>query len=325
MIGIDPKDIKYDLSPVAEELTKDPGPTVPDQEKRFRAAFPEWIEERYGNDYGGPDYFVWSECWRRVPYELLAQVFTFEELVKMWVSECIESDCGRYFERHEPLLWKIKNSLWQYGCEQGYNKLVAAIKGLKKISTDLPDFDVRITHTRTINTHGSALHDVNLYLDGSFALLLYYKGAHVLTVGFSIARDGILVAQTQLRQKKGNRFLYKLPFHYLEIALAMLYRAFGDTLWLVTGESAVAAIRKAYGPNTPCTMTDEDAERIKALYDRPLEFFCRDLLWVERQGRRYARVELSPCIKTEQLKLISPREGVRPRFNEEAALAACTF
>jgi hypothetical protein len=99
-------------------------------------------------------------------------------------------------------------------------------------------------------------------------------GRHVLTVGFVPMHKGVLVAQLQLRQKKGNRFLYHLPQHYADLALDILYRAFGDQLWLVTGESAVTATRKAYGQEE-CKVYGETADRIQALYDRPLASFDR--------------------------------------------------
>lgn len=124
----------------------------------------------------------------------------------------------------------------------------------------------------------------------------------MLTVGFAPARRGILVAQVQLRNKKGNRFLYKLDQHYLNLALDILARAFvGQDLWLIDGVSAVKAVKRSYG-TSPCSMTADDEARIQALYDRPLAAYdCVPLAdddpyrtegskGLRVQGREYVRL-----------------------------------
>lgn len=220
---------------------------------------------------------------RYLPQNVFENVFTFEELIRYWHDSFITSTIERWVEEEHPLLWKIQNSLWRYGYlskDEGWEKFSEVLEGLKRISIDYnayscAEFEIRITHTKTSNTAAWSLHVENLYLDASFGLLVYYKGIHVLTVGFAPSAKGILVAQVQLRQKKGNRFLYKLHEHYMDFALEILYRAFGDCLWLVTGKSAVEAIKKSYGKEAS-NLKSETMERVATFYERPLVNFERD-------------------------------------------------
>src|SRR4029077_16762645 len=159
-----------------------------------------------------------------------------------------------------------------------------------------PDFAVRITHTRSINTAGWATdgRDNPIYLDASFGALVYYRGKHVMTIGFALSEYGILVAQVQLRQKRGNRFLYKLPTPYLDFALAMLQRAFpDDALYLVTGSSTTAAVRAAYGKHP--SPSPEVLDRVSRFYDQPLRDFARlgeTVRCDSDDGRVFARLVL---------------------------------
>lgn len=262
--------------------------TVKDPEGRFRAhpKGAEWIWSHHGKWDRDPkearskgDYFIWKQHWLDIPAELLMEVFTFEECLRLRHGSCIESRFGRWFDEAHPFLRKIMFAHWHYSAGQDWNCFVDHLEAFKRLRIDIPDFEVRVIYTRTINTCAWAWAENlrDLYLDASFGLLLYHKGEHVLTVGFAPSERGVLVAQAQLRQKKGNRFLYKLPKHYLDIALDILRDAFGDCLWLVTGESTVDAILKAYaGGNVACKLDLDGINRVVALYNRPLEGFWRD-------------------------------------------------
>ena len=261
MIGVDPADIL----PLA--MTSD----VKDAPSRFAAIAADWIEDRYETGR-----FVWADHWHYAPYELLARAFTCEELIRLWHGCIFASALDEYFEEHEALVWKVRHALWRYGCSRDYPRFVACHNGLGRLSIDLPDFAVRIVHTRSINTAAWAAQgrDNPIYLDASFGMLVYYRGSHAMTIGFALAESGILVAQVQLREKRGNRFLYKLPMGYLDFALAMLQRAFPeDVLCLVTGSSTAAAIRAAYG--TKGSLAVETAERLTRFYDQSLRDYRR--------------------------------------------------
>lgn len=261
MIGVDPASI------VPLAMT----PHVEDVPSRFAAVAADWIEDCYGAGR-----FVWADHWHYAPHELLARAFSREELIRFWHGCVFLSELDTYFEEQEALVWKVRHALWRYGCSRDYPRFVTCYNGLGRLSIDLPGFEVRITHTRSINTAAWATHgrDTPIYLDASFGVLVYYRGRHVMTIGFAPSEYGILVAQVQLREKRGNRFLYKLPMSYLDFALAILQRAFpDDALYLVTGASTVAAIRAAYG--TRGSLAAEVVPRLTRFYDQPLRDYER--------------------------------------------------
>jgi hypothetical protein len=280
MIGIDPASI----IPLAS--TSD----VADAPARFAAVAADWIEDRYETDR-----FRWVDQWHYAPYELLARVYSHEELIWLWHSCIFTSALDEHFENEEALVWKVRHSLWRYGGSRDYPRFVACYNGLGRLAIDLPDFAVRITHTRSINTAAWAAdgRDNPIYLDASFGALVYYRGKHVMTIGFAPSEYGILVAQVQLREKRGNRFLYKLPAPYLDFALDMIQRAFpDDSLYLVRGSSTTAAIRAAYGKNGG--LAPETVRRIERFYDRePLQGYVRTREVVHGggdDGRMFARL-----------------------------------
>lgn len=262
MLGIDPASI-VPLYPIDGEF--DPLP-------KFLTVANNWIEDRFGIEY-----FSWKNHWHYAPYELLVRAFTREELLKLWSDSVLSSKLDDHLQENEALTWKVQHSLWRYGCERDFHRFVKCYNGLHNLAVDLPGFEIRITHTRSINTAAWAEHgrDNPIYLDGPFGVLLYYRGEHVMTIGFALSRYGILVAQVQLRKKRGNRFLYKFPMPYLDFAMDIIRRAFPqDDLYLVTGTSAVAAIRAAYGKNAD-KLEVESAARIERFYDQPLRDYVR--------------------------------------------------
>lgn len=293
--GLPPQDSNWKMAKLVAE-------TVADPEARLRAHAPaaDWIWENYGRwtrsetetDRTVGDSFDWRNGWRRVPYELLEPVFSFEELMKLRHGEVIMSTFGEWFDVHHPFLRKILFAHWHYGCDNDWNMLVRHLEGFKRIAIDLPDFEVKIVHTRSINQCAWAYADGlrDLYLDASFGLLIYYKGEHVLTVGFAPCRYGVLVAQAQLRRHKGNRFLFKLPRHYLDIGLDILSRAFADEpIWLINGESSVEATLQNYG-GAITTIDKEVADRMTSLYNRPLEAFRRGPESIKQDNRTFVRL-----------------------------------
>lgn len=263
MIGIDP----MSLIPLASTHA------VLDAPARFGAVAADWIEKHYKAGH-----FTWQEHWHYAPQVLLAQTFTREELICLWHSCIFASKLDEHFEKQEALVWKVRHTLWRYGGSRNYDRFVECHNGLGRLAIDLPGFDVRITHTRSINTAAWGAHgrDKPIYLDASFGVLLYYRDQHVMTIGFAPSAYGILVAQVQLREKQGNRFLYKLPMPYLDFALDLLERAFpNDTLYLVTGASTARAIRAAYGKDDESRPQAEVMRRVARFYDQPLANFTR--------------------------------------------------
>jgi hypothetical protein len=279
--GTRPQDLVYDLRPVPAEFDRRPDLTVWDPDRRFRAAIPE-AENRWA--WKGA---TWNEYYRRVDYDMLRSVFSFEELVKFWQGDVILSSICYHIEEQHPVLNKVSHCHWRYGSDRTYNGVVSAINGLRRLS--MPGFDLRLVTTSRWNAAGWAEEDWKLYIDAGFGLCVYYGRKHVLTVGFAPSAQGVLIAQVQLREKRGNRWLYKLPKHYVDVMLDVFSAAFGDTLWIVDGESAAAAVRRSYGANT-CSLTAEDEARIAAIYNKDLAGFDRTEEQIAREGRTYVRL-----------------------------------
>lgn len=85
-----PSKIPYRLDPNTPLLTP------AEAEARFRAhpASAETIENWTSDGYGNVpprDHFRWADHWRRIPYNTLLQVFSFDEVVRFWFEECIMS------------------------------------------------------------------------------------------------------------------------------------------------------------------------------------------------------------------------------------------
>lgn len=320
-----PSEIPYTLDPNQGPVSDE------DANRRFREhpAAQEWLEEH--GDYHGTyssHLFSWKDGWRQAPGEVILQVFTFSECVRIWEDSVIMSRLGDYLEKNHPFLWKVRNSAWRYGMCSSYERIVKDMEGLKRLRCDLPGFEVKLTCTSAYNEYGPSVHmregwdeegkvytrqnlepgQKDLYLDASYGLLLYYKGRHVLTVGFALARKGVMVAQVQLRHKKGNRFLYQLPCSYMDLALKMLAEAFpNDALYMVMGDCAPTAVRKAYG-NEVCPMTSETEARITRFYNQRLGDYTRTTSRQKYYTRTFVRLfkRAARAPKKPNLRLLPP-------------------
>jgi hypothetical protein len=294
MIGLIPSELPYDLSETVSH--------VENVEARARAAtsfIPAvdalgYVTRRWrisGEVEVKVHDFDWDRSHRSLPIQVFLEAFTFDEVLRLHSDEFVQSSISEWFQKEHPLLWKVENCMWQFGIGRDSSTLAWAVNGLKKLSTDLSDFSVTLTHTMFHHRWGPSEHEFELWIDAPLAIRVHYKGEHVLTCAFAIRKRGeVLVSQVQLRKKTGNRFLFKLKEHVLDFALGILARAFGaDALWLTDGPSAIQAIRKAYG-STPCKMTPEDEVRIAALYDRPLAHYDREGDSMEIQGRVFKRL-----------------------------------
>lgn len=256
-------------------------PTEAEQEARFRAnpIAATWIGRRR---------FSWGQEWHRAPLDVLRMVFSEGELHRMAHVCSIESTVSRHYEECHPLAWKVANCHWQCGYEQDYAALVRSFDGLRRLS--FADMKARLAYVWKYNMQGYAEQrpdlvesadkrspgsDSYVWIDGAFGLFVYDSaGKHVLTIGFNVAEEGVLVAQVQVREKRGNRWLYKLGAHYLDIAIDGMAKAFDGNVWLVDGVSAASAVRKSYGSGE-CGLTQDGERRIAALYDRDLAHFNR--------------------------------------------------
>jgi hypothetical protein len=175
-------------------------------------------------------------------------------------------------QEHE-VIQKIANSQWRYGFGQDWNTLVLAYEGIRRFDFGIKDVEVRLDMTTGCNEQGYTRH-TRTFIDGTLGFLIYFKGVHVLTIGFSIAdKKRVLIQQVQMKQKKGNRWLYKIPCSILDYAIDRMTEAFsGMNVYLCKGEDQVNVINQSY---------DQDQEgRIKFLtFDAPrlIDFYSKEL------------------------------------------------
>lgn len=179
--------------------------------------------------------------------------FTFDEICRIKHSRaiCMHDSVEKLFDK-EPqyaIIGKIKGSMWRWGLNEGsWNEIVDAYNGIRNFSLgDFPGFEIRLDYTTGRNERGYSTF-ARLFLDGVFAYLLYYKGQHVLTIGFSItAGRKILIQQVQSAMRAKNRSLYKLPSNRLEFVLELFSRNFPNhELFVVDGKSLTAKIKSNY-------------------------------------------------------------------------------
>jgi|GEM_PF-1665249 len=114
------------------------------------------------------------------------------------------------------------------------------------------------------------------WLDGEFGLLISQNGKHLLTLGVCTTGAGILVNQIQLKQKRGNRWLYKLPMPHFDFALERLMlaaEAAGLPLYLVTGESHAEELGRVH--KEAIAADDTLAPRIIRIYNQSVKTLKR--------------------------------------------------
>jgi len=186
---------------------------------------------------------------------------------------------------------------WYTKCESSkvpWSRVVQFHKFFKAFDFALPGFEVTIDHSHHwCNTRGAGEYTGKLvdpvsgdtvagtWLDGEFGLIISRGGKHLLTLGVCTTSAGILVNQIQLKQKKGNRWLYQMPKPYFEYALERLLAACAVAdlpLFLVTGASHAAELGRVHADALKADRTI--APRIKAIYDQPLK-------GCERVGRSF--------------------------------------
>lgn len=257
-------------------------PTLdPDLPQRFLARFPQIVEQHIW-DQTLDDWF-WDR-WRRLPGKALMEVCTPDECFRLLQNSIFTSRLGDELrtDRLGGVAYKIRNSMWRWGMHDDHNDFARYHNELKTFDFGIPGFEVRLDHVTGFNEkgfvryHRGETYGECLYLDGSLGFVIYRKNKPVMVIGFSFSREGVLLQQVQLLQKKGNRWLYKLPTHFFEHAVNRMRSCFSGPLWVVDGESALDALARSY---TDCTFdekySNEVQERIQRMYDRQLPGFQR--------------------------------------------------
>ncbi len=183
-----------------------------------------------------------EEYFHELPRPLLRN-FSFDELCKMeyeytYMHETIRKVLQSNVQH--VIVHKIASSMFRWGSGKGsWNDVVDAYSKIKVFSfPQHKDFEIRIDLTTGNNERGFSRY-TRTFLDGVFAILVYYKREHVMTIGFSFMNGRkILIQQIQLRKQSGNRWLYKLPSNRTEFVIELFKRNFqGYTLFMVDGKT----------------------------------------------------------------------------------------
>lgn len=264
------------------EIPYRPEPAAPSQEallERFRTS-PEARQHMREMGYREGElaalpYETWQDC---ATMELLDELFTVGE---QWTTTfgCRYFNWQGEFERKHPLLYKLYSSQWRYGMRADYGTAARHLNQLLALRAPA-GLEFRLTWTLGSNETGQSVHARREgvkpnYLDGPLGLLVYSGPRLVMTVGLALCHAGVLVAQVQLREPTGNRWLYRLPgaregLTYLDWILGVLGEGFpDDPLYLPTGTSVVEAVIRSYG-RRPHSVTPEVAARLQRFYDQPL-------------------------------------------------------
>lgn len=237
MKGIHLRSLSGELYPVKKKYEKNPVLAIQGVPEKLG----HWYEELRENWSD----FSFIDQYHRLSLEMLRN-FSFDELCKLDYSSTIMMDesVRKLFEtdvRYE-VVRKIRSSMWRWGMGRGtWGGMVDTYNNIRNFTfLDDPDFDIRLDYTTYHNECGYSKFS-RTYLDGVFAFLIYFKKKHVLTIGFSITeKRQVLIQQIQSKNRKGNRYLYRLPENRVEFVIELFQRNFpGYTIQLIDGEALV--------------------------------------------------------------------------------------
>lgn len=256
--------------------------------------------KQYIEDYMDPDK-PFEETINRLPLSMYDA--TLEQLSKIRLSS-IFTMCKTVEDlfRENPkyrIVYKIQSSMWRWGHREAqWNELVHAYNSIRRFSLDREGFSVRLDYTTSVNKCGNSEYS-RTYLDGVFAYLVYYKGRHVMTLGFSIvAGKKLLIQQIQLKQPHGNRWLFKLPPNYTEYVIRCFEKAFPNyRLYIVEGASLVDKYLEDYMDHykyadNKCASHSDRAEKrdVYDLYNRERNYYRDKILHVKNDTGRISRL-----------------------------------
>jgi hypothetical protein len=243
--GLNLRSLRLDLHKIKSETSEKPASTIRDWKKKLGSWVKE-IEEWYGPKF---DFML---NYHQLPLRML-DGFSFDELCKLRHSSvlCMDESVDKLFKtsaQHE-VIRKISSSMWRWGCNRGtWNEIVDAYNNIRRFTFhDSPEFEIRLDHTTGYNEYGYSKYS-RIYIDGVFAYLVYYKGEHVLTIGFSITGDReVLIQQVQSMKRFGNRYLFRLPKNRMEFVIDLFNQNFpGYKIAVIDGQSLVEKNLRGY-------------------------------------------------------------------------------
>lgn len=189
-----------------------------------------------------------------LPIEVLYKKFKTSEIAKIRSSFIYSCD-KRYdfYFNNNPTLWlqkKISLSFHHTGYNTDWNTTVKAYNKVKSFNLGIHDLTLEIDTSSYYNSMGYSRF-TRTFLDGEIAFIIKYKDQHVLTISFNFYKNknnpSIEVCQIQCKNKKGNRFLYKFPYNYVDYILDRMYEHFeGFTFYLIKPELLKKRIKNDY-------------------------------------------------------------------------------
>lgn len=217
-----------------------------DLAERLGERVSDWVRDRYGE--AGADL---ADIAHSIPMEVY-KLLTVDELCKVrFASRFMMDGSVEDAFKEDPRLSifrKIVSSMWRWGVGRGdWNEIVDVYEGIRKFDLGHPDLEARLDHSTSFNECGYAEHS-RTFLDGVFGFLVHHKGRHVMTLGFSVMSGRrLLLQQVQLKDRKGNRWLFKLPRNYLEHVVDRFQASFPrHTLFLVDGRQITSKSLNSY-------------------------------------------------------------------------------
>jgi hypothetical protein len=222
-------------------------------------------------------------------YQLPLQAFSefsFDDLCKLHYSSFIMMDQSvRDIFDNDPryeIVRKIESSMWRWSMSrEQWNEVVDAHERIRNFRfVDNPDFDIRLDYTTSTNEFGRAKF-TRMFIDGVFAILVYYKRQHVMTISFSILKDRtLLVQQIQSVKRTGNRWLYKLPKNRVEFVIDLFIKNFpAYQLYLIDGKYLIQRLLRNYERLLGLARATlaEDQRRLDKCNETEKEDILRDL------------------------------------------------
>lgn len=217
-------------------------------------------------------------------------------------------------EKYE-IIKKLRSAIQD---DKDWNVLVEAYDSIASFNFGVKDFSTRIDwttwhHAKGLSTTTHLDGDEAIYLDGILGFFIFYKNKHVMTIGFNITpQRQVLISQVQLKKKKGNRFIYKIPYKMdrLDWVLCRFYYAFPDwQICLVDGENLADSYIHEYSQRRreffqlkarypeqykdrepPEEFPEETYERIVNFYNKELQCFER-IGTTKYEGKKYFCLE----------------------------------
>jgi hypothetical protein len=245
MKGLKLSSLTGELNKVEDKYQEKPATTIKSPTRRISKFWKNEIKER-------SDSSRFLDYYTRLPLSALSK-FSFDELCKMKYSSIftMHDEVRKLFEtkaRYE-IVRKIINSMWRWGCgAYVWNEVVDAYEYIRNfVFHEDPNFEIRLDHSTYHNECGYAKYS-RIFIDGTFAFLVYYKKKHVMTMGFSIMEGRrILIQQVQSAERSGNRYLYRLPANRMEFAIELFQKNFpGYKLFVINGRFLLGKTLRDY-------------------------------------------------------------------------------